>query len=77
MSITAMKNCAELYKSGKRITGVNTIDPDGLGAFEVFCDQKSSSGGWTVCRRKNLYYHFLLVLMFHSFVLGVYFLVFH
>ena len=29
------------------------------------------------CRCKNLYYHFLLVLMFHSFVLGVYFLVFH
>ena len=29
------------------------------------------------CRRKNLYYHFLLVLVFHSFVLGVYFLVFH
>ena len=45
---TAMKNCAELFKSGKRITGVYTIDPDGLGAFEVFCDLKSSSGGWTV-----------------------------
>ena len=30
-----------------------------------------------LCRRKNLYYHFLLVLVFHSFVLGVYFLVFH
>ena len=28
------------------------------------------------CRRKNLYYYFLLVLVFHSFVLGVYFLVF-
>ena len=52
MSITAMKNCAELYKSGKRITGVYTIDPDGLGAFEVFCDQKSSSGGWTVFQKR-------------------------
>ena len=31
----------------------------------------------SLCRRKNLYYHFLLVLVFHSFVLGVYFLVFH
>ena len=28
------------------------------------------------CRRKNLYYLFLLLLMFHSFVLGVYFLVY-
>ena len=26
----AMKNCAELYKYGQRITGVYTIDPDGL-----------------------------------------------
>ena len=47
-----MKNCAELYKSGKRITGVYTIDPDGLGAFEVFCDQKSSSVGWTVFQKR-------------------------
>ena len=49
---TAMKNCAELFKSGKRITGVYTIDPDGLGAFDVFCDQKSVSGGWTVFQKR-------------------------
>ena len=30
-----MKNCAELYESGKRISGVYTIDPDGLAAFDV------------------------------------------
>ena len=47
-----MKNCAELYKYGQRITGVYTIDPDGLGAFEVFCDQKSSRGGWTVFQKR-------------------------
>ena len=47
-----MKNCAELFKSGQRITGVYKIDPDGLGAFEVFCDQKSSSGGWTVFQKR-------------------------
>ena len=48
----AMKNCAELFKSGQRITGVYKIDPDSLGAFEVFCDQKSSSGGWTVFQKR-------------------------
>ena len=47
-----MKNCAELFKSGQRITGVYKIDPDGLGAFEVFCDQKSSSEGWTVFQKR-------------------------
>ncbi|XP_022810652.1 microfibril-associated glycoprotein 4-like [Stylophora pistillata] len=47
-----MKNCAELYKSGQRVSGVYTIDPDGLGSFDVFCDQKSASGGWTVFQKR-------------------------
>ncbi|KAL9989443.1 hypothetical protein ACROYT_G003992 [Oculina patagonica] len=42
------KNCAEVYKSGDKISGVYKIDPDGLGEFEVFCDQKTAGGGWTV-----------------------------
>ena len=46
------KNCAELYKSGQRISGVYTIDPDGLGAFDVFCDQTSPGRGWTVFQKR-------------------------
>ncbi|XP_067038021.1 microfibril-associated glycoprotein 4-like [Acropora muricata] len=46
------RNCAELYKSGKRISGVYTIDPDGLGPFDVFCDQKTAGGGWTVFQKR-------------------------
>ena len=42
------KNCAEVYKSGDKISGVYKINPDGLGEFEVFCDQKTAGGGWTV-----------------------------
>ena len=34
------KNCSEVYKSGDKISGVYKINPDGLGEFEVFCDQK-------------------------------------
>ena len=30
-SISVYKNCAELYKAGKRISGVYTINPDNSG----------------------------------------------
>ena len=29
------------------------IDPDGLGEFEVFCDQKTAGGGWTVFQKRR------------------------
>ena len=51
--LSVFKNCAEVYKSGKKVSGVYKIDPDGLGEFEVFCDQKTAGGGWIVFQARR------------------------
>ena len=42
------RNCAEIYKSGETSDGVYTSRPDNLPAFDVFCDQTTDGGRWTV-----------------------------
>ncbi|XP_019856798.1 PREDICTED: ficolin-1-like [Amphimedon queenslandica] len=43
-------DCKEAYQQGKTCSGVYTIKPDELPAFEVYCDM--SNGGWTVFQRR-------------------------
>ena len=47
------RNCADLFKSGERISGVYTISPDSSrGPFDVYCDHKTAGGGWTVIQKR-------------------------
>ena len=50
--LAAYRDCGEIYKSGERKDGVYTIKPDNLPAFDVFCDQTTARGGWTVFQKR-------------------------
>lgn len=41
-------DCADALAQGETTDGVYTIDPDGAGAFDVYCDQTYDGGGWTL-----------------------------